>query len=380
MDADIKENINKNNNNNYICGICFSNDRYFLCKKCFKRYNSVYQDKKKNLELSEESLSKRIEDLLSFNIEKSKKLNKKLFIDKYKQILQERIKQEENKIKKYEEENKEYEKLKIGQKDKNSRLNLMINSENNDIKKEENTNLFDSTANLMNSNIFINESNENNDLDKIKNEIFTINRKIIDYKLKYIYNLFEESFIKNKTIIKITDFFNVFSEDNEEIDDSNRLNFSILDTKFGKKLNLLKLEVFKKNENDIYLKRFNSFFTSMTSFLEKAYKKFKLKMPYKINYPKINANNFEYKIELKKEELSEEIFMNSNTVKGYHLLNINYEYLINYIFGDSKRLKYLFDVSIFLNDKIENLGSLKNIEEESKLNQKPNEYLDFEIL
>ena len=289
----------------------------------------------------------------------------------------ERTKQEENNIKKYEDEHKNYEKLIIEQKDKNSRLKAMLDADNKDQKNEEN--IFDSTNNLLNSNIIV---NENNDIDIIKNEIFEINYKLTNYKSNYIYNLFDESFIKNKTLIKITDFFNVLPK-KEENTNINRLNFSILNTKDKIITNELNIEALKKTEDkvyDIYLKRFNSFFISLVSFLEKAYKKFKLEMPYKISYPKIfNTNGFDYKFELKKEELDEEIAVN-NAVKGYHLLNINYEYLINYIFVDSKKLKYLFDMSFFLSDKNENLGSLENIKEESKINQKPDGLFGFELL
>jgi len=366
-----------NNQNKYICNICNSNDRYFLCDICFKKYNSTYEQKKNDLEYSEKLISKKIKDLLLFNNDKSIKLNKKLFYDKYKQVLLERTKQEENNIKKYEDEYKNYEKLIIEQKDKNSRLKAMLDTDNKEQKKEEN--IFDSTNNLMNSDIIV---NENDDIDKIKNDIFEINYKITNYKTKFIYHLFDESFIQNKTLIKITDFFNVLPK-KEENTNINRLNFSILNTKDNIITNELNIEALKKTEDkvyDIYLKRFNSFFISLVSFLEKAYKKFKLEMPYKISYPKIfNTNGFDYKFELKKEELDEEIAVN-NAVKGYHLLNINYEYLINYIFGDSKKLKYLFDMSFFLTDKNENLGSLENIKEESKINQKPDGLFGFELL
>ena len=366
-----------NNQNKYICNICNSSDRYFLCDNCFKRYNSTYEQKKNDLEYSEKLISKKIKDLSLFNKDKSIKLNKKLFYDKYKQVLLERTKQEENNIKKYEEEYKNYEKLIIEQKDKNSRLKAMLNTDNKDPKDEEN--IFDSKTNFMDSNIII---KENDDIDKIKNEIFEINSKITNYKLKYIYNLFDESFIKNKTLIKITDFFNV-SPKKEENTNINRLNFSILNTHDKIITNELNIEALKKTEDnvyDIYLKRFNSFFISLVSFLEKAYMKFKLKMPYKISYPKIfNTNGFDYKFELKNEELDKEYAVN-NAVKGYHLLNINYEYLINYIFGDSKKLKYMFDMSFFLTDKNENLGSLENIKEESKIKQKPEEIFGFEVL
>jgi len=129
-----------------------------------------------------------------------------------------------------------------------------------------------------------------------------------------------------------------------------------------------------------YLKRFNSFFKSMISFLEKAYNKFKLKMPYKINYPKISNNEgFEYKIELKSNELKEQMVINS-AINGFHLLNIDYEYLINYFFGDSKRIKYLFDLTIFRNDKNDDFGSLKNIEEESKIEQNTDNNFGFEVI
>ena len=366
-----------NNQNKYICNICNSNDRYFLCDICFKKYNSTYEQKKNDLEYSEKLISKKIKDLLLFNNDKSIKLNKKLFYDKYKQVLLERTKQEENNIKKYEDEYKNYEKLIIEQKDKNSRLKAMLDTDNKEQKKEEN--IFDSTNNLMNSDIIV---NENDDVDKIKNDIFEINYKITNYKTKYIYHLFDESFIQNKTLIKITDFFNVLPK-KEENTNINRLNFSILNTQDNIITNELNIEALKKTEDkvyDIYLKRFNTFFISLVSFLEKAYKKFKLEMPYKISYPKIfNTNGFDYKFELKKEELDEEIAIN-NAVKGYHLLNINYEYLINYIFGDSKKLKYLFDMSFFLTDKNENLGSLENIKEESKIKQKPEEIFGFEVL
>ena len=378
----MKENKEENENlitnqNKYICNICNSNDRYFLCDICFKKYNSTYEQKKNDLEYSEKLISKKIKDLLLFNNDKSIKLNKKLFYDKYKQVLLERTKQEENNIKKYEDEYKNYEKLIIEQKDKNSRLKAMLDTDNKEQKKEEN--IFDSTNNLMNSDIIV---NENDDIDKIKNDIFEINYKITNYKTKFIYHLFDESFIQNKTLIKITDFFNVLPK-KEENTNINRLNFSILNTQDNIITNELNIEALKKTEDkvyDIYLKRFNTFFISLVSFLEKAYKKFKLEMPYKISYPKIfNTNGFDYKFELKKEELDEEIAVN-NAVKGYHLLNINYEYLINYIFGDSKKLKYLFDMSFFLTDKNENLGSLENIKEESKINQKPDGLFGFELL
>ena len=285
----------------------------------------------------------------------------------------ERIKQEEDLIKNYEEEFQKYEKLIIEQKDKNNRINHKLEEVNT---KE--SNLFDSAANLGESDNIINE-NKNEDIDEIKDEINKINEKIINYKIKYIYDLFEESFIKNKTIIKITDFFNIISEEPENKEENNQ-NFSVLaiqDT-LSKEI---KIEVLKEDSenSDIYLKRFNAFFNSMVSFLEKAYKRFKLQMPYKINYPKIKYKDFEYKIKIEKKELNDNNIVNE-AVDGYHLLNINYEYLMNYIFGDSVKIKYMFDLSSFIKNKNEDLGSLKNIVEESKINQEPKECNGFVVV
>ena len=374
MKANMEENQNKQiNQNKYICNICNCPDRYFLCSFCFNKYNDNYKHKKKNFEESEKSMAGKIEYLLKCNQAKSKTLNKKIHLDKYKQILLERIKQEEDLIKNYEEEFQKYEKLIIEQKDKNNRINHKLEEVNT---KE--SNLFDSAANLGESDNIINE-NKNEDIDEIKDEINKINEKIINYKIKYIYDLFEESFIKNKTIIKITDFFNIISEEPENKEENNQ-NFSVLELQdtLSKEI---KIEVFKENSenSDIYLKRFNSFFVSMVSFLEKAYKRFKLQMPYQINFPKIKNKEVEYKISLKKNELNENNIIN-NAVDGYHLLNINYEYLINFIFGDSVRLKYMFDLSFFTKNKNENLGSLKNIEEESKINEKSEEFQGFVVL
>ena len=373
----MEENQNKQiNQNKYICNICNCPDKYFLCSFCFNKYNDNYKHKKKNFEESEKSMAGKIEYLLKCNQAKSKTLNKKIHLDKYKQILLERIKQEEDLIKNYEEEFQNYEKLIIEQKDKNNRINHKLEEVNT---KE--SNLFDSAANLGESDNIINE-NKNEDIDEIKDEINKINKineKIINYKIKYIYDLFEESFIKNKTIIKITDFFNIISEEPENKEENNQ-NFSVLELQdtLSKEI---KIEVFKENSenSDIYLKRFNSFFVSMVSFLEKAYKRFKLQMPYQINFPKIKNKEVEYKISLKKNELNENNIIN-NAVDGYHLLNINYEYLINFIFGDSVRLKYMFDLSFFTKNKNENLGSLKNIEEESKINEKSEEFQGFVVL
>ena len=378
----MKEKIGENENkideqNKYLCKICKSYDKYVLCDKCFKRYHSIYSTKKTNLENSEKLISQKICDLITYNDGKSKKLNDKISYDKYKRILLEKIKQEEDKIKELEEELKEYEALKIEQKDKNSRLNLKLIREN---KEKDESSLFDSSVNLMNSVISFNE-NKNEDIKSIKSEIAQISNKIEESKKKYISNLFKELFIKNESIIKIDDFFNISTKKEDTKNNIvNNFNFSIINIK-EKVTNEIKLDnVLKKN--NIYLKRFNFFICSMVDFLEKAYKKFKLKMPYKIDSMKIeNANGYDYKMELKNNELDNDITVN-NAVKGYHLLNINYEYLFNYIFGDSKKLKYLFDMSFFYeyNNIDINLGSLKNIEEQSKIKENPIDNFGFEVL
>ena len=363
----------KFNQNKYICNICNCPDKYFLCNSCFKEYNKNYIEKKNNFEKYEKSMSEKIERLLKCNEGKSKKLNKKILFDKYKLILLDRIKQEEELTKKCDEELKKYEALIIEQIDKNNRLKGRLDE---DTTKE--SNLFESAINLNNNNIIINE-NENKDIDDIKNEIEKINTKIINFKKKYIYDLFEESFIKKKSIIKITDFFNIISEEPEKKEEDNQ-NFSVLaiqDT-LSKEI---KIEVLKgdSENSDIYLKRFNAFFNSMVSFLEIAYNRFKLQMPYKINYPKIKYKDLEYKIKIEKKELNDNNIVNE-AVDGYHLLNINYEYLMNYIFGDSVKIKYMFDLSSFIKNKNEDLGSLKNIVEESKINQEPKECNGFVVV
>ena len=117
----------------------------------------------------------------------------------------------------------------------------------------------------------------------------------------------------------------------------------------------------------------------VNTFLGEAYKKFKLEIPFKMEYPKImndNGTNInEYKIELEYNKLDDNIVVDK-AIKGFHLLNINYEYLINYIFGDSKKLNYLFDLSIFLVGKDENLGSTENIKKEYKFDDN----FGFEVL
>ena len=231
------------------------------------------------------------------------------------------------------EEDNKYEKIIIEQEDKNSRLIMdldkILNKKNQNVKQDD-VDIMKSLSDIT----IINNYNNNVSIDDINNEIFEINSKITKYKQKYIFNLFEELFIKNKTYIKITDFFNISPDvENSEI---NRLNFSLLNFQKKESKELYVDVLYKK---DYYLKRFNSFFKSMVNFLEKAYNKFKINMPYKILYPKIKNNEgFEYKLEIKSNELKEQMII-SSAISGYHLLNINYEYLINYIFGDSKKVK-----------------------------------------
>ena len=363
----------KINQNKLICDICNCPDKYFLCNSCFEEYNNIYKEKKDNFVKSENAMSGKIRDLLICNKEKIKTLNKKILCDRYKKVLLDRQKQEEELIKKCEEELKKYENLNKEQEIENNKLKTKLLEDNT----EESTNLFESAVNLNNNNIAIND-NENKDINDIKKEIEKINLEIINYKKKYIYDLFEETFIKKKTIIKITDFFNIITDEPEKKETNE--NFSILGIpdKLSKEI---KMEVLKGNseKSDIYLKRFNSFFNSMVSFLEEVYKRFKLQMPYKINYPKIKYKDFEYKIKLEKKELNDNSIVNA-AVDGYHLLNINYEYLVNFIFGDEIKLKYIFDLSFFIKNKVEDLGSLKKIEEESKINQGTNECDGFVLV
>lgn len=369
---------NLKKDNKYICNICFANDGYFLCKKCFESYHQKFREKKEKFGKSK--IPEQIENLLKFNWEKSKTLNKKIWIDKNKQILINKINQEEILIKKYKEESEKNNKLIVSQQGKNSRLDKNINSLNKESKKENDFSYIE--FNNVNNENFVNGNNllnENNDINKIKNEIYEINEKIKKLKHTYINKLFNESFIENHSIIKPTDFFNILSKEEQEKLVKN-LNFSVLELEDNKpkskELNLDALKV------DIYLKRFNSFFISMFSFLIGAYKKFKINMPYKIEYPKIYLDKLEYKIELKNEELNDAIAVDK-AVQGFHLLNINYEFLINFIYGDSNKLKYLFDMTFFLSEEQSDLGSLENIQEESQIllnQQQPKEIDEFVIL
>ena len=115
----------------------------------------------------------------------------------------------------------------------------------------------------------------------------------------------------------------------------------------------------------------------MISFLEKSYKRFKIEMPFKINNSKIEyKNGFEYNLEL--NNLNEESIIKSCT-KGYHLLNINFMSLMQNIFGDSEKLGDWFDISLLLDGKDEDIGSIEKIREEEK-NNKEGEFNGFIII
>ena len=367
--------------NIYRCNICNnSEEEFLLCDDCFKNYISKFEDNINNFLNTEKSIIKKIDLILTFNNEKSKKLNLKIYLDKYKQILESRIQQEEIKIKKYKEEASKYENLVINQKDKNNGLEHFLK----DFDFGGNINNKDKNISFNNS---LNNSNDNNDvyrseISKTKNEIFDINSKIKTYKKKYIYDLFQDLFIKKKTIIKISDFFN------DEQQQNNNLNFSIIlipnknnNTDMNQddsssdiiKLNLLR-------ENDVLLKRLNSFFKTMVCFLEKAFNKFKIKMPFKINHFKVEyKNGFEYNIEINKNQLNNQSEI-SHVVKGYHLLSINYIYLMQNIFGDSIKLNDWFDFSFFLSEQNDDIGSIKTIIEDAKNEEKEKEYNGFIVI
>ena len=64
--------------------------------------------------------------------------------------------------------------------------------------------------------------------------------------------------------------------------------------------------------------------------------------------------------------------------KGYNLLNLDYNYLIQNIFGDESKLKYWFDISIIASEEeIEN-GSIKNILENVENNDTEKKYEEKE--
>ena len=355
----------------YRCDICHNQEEILLCDDCFKSINSTYEGYINNFINTENSISKKIDFLLTFKNEKSNLLNKIIKNDIYKQTLESRIKKEETLINKYKLELQNYEKELIKQKENNDALSYILKgyeSENN------NDNIDNSLININKSNLIY--QNDNDNISKIKNDIFEINKKIKQFKEKYINDLFEELFNKNN-IIKISDFFN----DNQE----NNNNFSIIkinnnednenDYLFGKSINILVLK-----KNDYVLKKFNNFFKTMILFLEKAYQKFKLKFPFKINHFKIEyKNGIEYNCEIDKSQLNDHMAL-TKANKGYHLLNINYIFLMQNIFGDSRQLNDWFDISIFLEDKNDDIGSLEKILEESKNDKKEEEFMEFVII
>ena len=377
-------NINKEKNK-YRCDICNNPDDYLLCEECFRKYNSGFQENLHNFISTRKSLSKKIDDLIAFNSGKSEKLIKKIMLEKCKEVLENRIKQEETKINKIQEENKKYETPITILKDNISGLKNILKDYGNDSNNEDIKNdIYNSSINLSNLNIGYNNNN-NNQISNLKNEIFIINNKIREYKKKYIINLFDELFIKKKAVIKISDFFknkqyqeNNFSvikisnnmSYNENIDNEN-------DTLISKEIDISRL-----NNNPILLKRFSSFFKTMIYFLEKAYKKFKIKMPFKINHFKIEyKNGFEYNFEINKIKLNDLSALNS-VIKGYHLLNIDYNYLMQNIFGDSIKFNDWFDISKFFEflEKDYDIGSIDKIIEEAKNDKNQEEFLGFVVL
>ena len=151
------------------------------------------------------------------------------------------------------------------------------------------------------------------------------------------------------SIIKIN---NNLNSDNKDFENDISINKEI-------NIDLLK-------ENDIYLKRFSSFIKSMFSFLEKWYKKLQLKMPFKINNYKIEyKNEFEYNCDINESKIKDLSPINS-IIKGLHLLNINYIYLMQYIFGDTIKLNDWFYILIFLTSQSDDVGSLEKILEDAK--------------
>ena len=367
--------------NKYICDICNSQEEFLLCENCFKKYNSAFEENINNFKTTGKELSKKIESLLNFNKYKSQYLNKRIKSDKYKPVMESRIKQEEMMISVYKEEHQKYQNMIIKQKDKNVRLSTILK----DLEKENKTDEIknDSINSVINFSA-IDFNNNKNDIIKLKNEISDINKKIKNIKINYIKKLFKKLFIDKNNIIKVSDFFkdkqfqeNNFSiiflnANNNQIKSSNNENPDNSDNTTDKEINLNVL-----GENNRILKRFNSFFITMISFLEKSYKRFKIEMPFKINNSKIEyKNGFEYNLEL--NNLNEESIIKSCT-KGYHLLNINFMSLMQNIFGDSEKLGNWFDISLLLDGKDEDIGSIEKIREEEK-NNKEGEFNGFIII
>jgi hypothetical protein len=215
-----------------------------------------------------------------------------------------------------------------------------------------------------------NEQNLNNKYNNQKNKFINIQ---FTYSKK---NLQNELLPKNKTN-------NNLNSNNLNVNTNTNVNSNgnILNKNNSNSNNIksdeIKLSVLK--QNTILLKRFNSFFKAMIVFLQKSFGRFKIKMPYEIKNNKIKyKNNIEYSCELDKE-LNDQIALN-NFTKGLHLLNINYIYLMENIFGDSLKLKNWFDISTFLSDKDDDLGSVERILEESKNDKNEEEYNGFIIL
>lgn len=363
--------LKENNMNIYRCDICNSPEELLLCNNCFDSYNKKFEDNLKGFTTTRDELSKQITILLSYNLAKSKRLNKAIIMNKYKQTLESLINQEKSKLDKCQKESKEYDDLLIKQKEINSRLKSILNDleKGESIDEPQNDSIFESEINL--TKFIVDNKNSNNDnISNLKKQIFEMNNKIRKVKKEYIYDLFEKLFIKKKSIIKISDFFK-----NTQYQENN-MNFSIIkinnssnsdnkdfenDISINKEINIDLLK-----ENDIYLKRFSSFIKSMFSFLEKCYKKFQLKMPFKTNNYKIAyKNEFEYNCDINESKIKDLSQINS-IIKGLHLLNINYIYLMQYIFGDTIKLNEWFDISFFLISQADDVGSLEKILEDAK--------------
>ena len=103
-------------------------------------------------------------------------------------------------------------------------------------------------------------------------------------------------------------------------------------------------------------------------------------MPFKINQFKVEyKNGFEYNIEINKIQLNNQSEIR-HVIKGYHLLSINYIYLMQNIFGDSIKLNDLFDISFFLSEQNDDIGSIKTIIEDAKNEEKEKEYNGFIVI
>ena len=89
-------------------------------------------------------------------------------------------------------------------------------------------------------------------------------------------------------------------------------------------------------------------------------------MPFKTNnYKIIYKNEFEYNCDINESKIKDLSPINS-IIKGLHLLNINYIYLMQYIFGDTIKLNDWFDISLFLTSQSDDVGSLEKILEDAK--------------